>query len=228
MIVGERLHVMLSTGLGCALALTLSTGSARASLADARLLLTCKGGLSFGGVSSSQSGREGRRISLEAGLSATYRLSQKMGAEFGIDYAARGGIERYVKYTGRGEVEDTWEIDYLVLPLCARYDLGTKSPHPYFLIGSEVAILLGATLERRVPVTYEYQKNPRRFDETDRFAPVTPALRAGGGVTLDLERTAMSVEVCYVYGLAEAFDAIDLRTDAILLLVSVSVPVRSR
>ncbi|MCK4415435.1 MAG: PorT family protein [Candidatus Eisenbacteria sp.] len=198
------------------------------SAADARLLISCRGGPSLGRVASDVAGEKDYRLAFEAGLSATYRLSRRYSVDLGVEYLSRGGVERYDKYSSNGnligEIEDTWEINYIGLPICARYMLSLQSLRPYLLLGAEPGFLLDATMERKVPVTVEYSRNPRRYDSTDLFRSFSLGIRVGGGLMMSLGSLAVSAEACYIHGVLAIFDDTHLKIHAITVCVGVGIP----
>ncbi len=111
------------------------------------------------------------------------------------------GIETGAYYSQKGfETSGTLKLDYLEVPVLAKFSLGPPGPiSPSFVIGPYAGFLLNS----------EFEGESGAIDLDDATESVDFGLLAGVGVDFNLGLTKLNVQARYGLGLVDAFDGQD-------------------
>jgi hypothetical protein len=152
-----------------------------------------------------------RRTGLVAGAYYTIRQSPTLGYQIEAHYVQRG---KAFEFTGRdvpgvggASVDDTFKLDYLDIPVLARFTPGADgNVRPIIFVGPVFGFRLSAEME------VETMGQSQALDISDDTRGFTVGLLGGIGLAFDAGPTsAVLLQARYVYGLREVFeDATDL------------------
>ncbi|MEX0661463.1 MAG: porin family protein [Balneolaceae bacterium] len=182
----RKLSIIITT-------LFLLTCFAKTAEAQSPVNLGIKGGVNLANLSDSDADV---RTGLIGGLAIDFGLPlMPLGIETGIYYSQKGLSNEANGATG------TLKLDYLEVPLLAKFSLGPPGPiSPSFVIGPYAGYLLNSEYEGE----NEFGGGTINFE--DDTETVDFGLLAGVGVDFNLGLTKVNVQARYGYGLVDAFD----------------------
>jgi len=150
----------------------------------------------------------GSRTGLAIGGFATFHLANGFGIEPELLFSQKGASQ-----SGGGETE-TFKLDYIEIPVLARYDVATRGPaHPYFLAGPALAFQVSCNLE----ATSDGESQSASCDDlADQFDLHKKTFDFGGQIGAGVafpagKKMNLSFSVRYTLGFTDVFDNVDAK-----------------
>jgi hypothetical protein len=140
------------------------------------------------------------------GAAATLELFPAFALQGGIQYVKKNNRFELVLPGGETRTE-SYQFDYLELPLSMTLDFGSGSPRLYGLLGTTVGTLLVAT-------GGDPEQNADTTDYSESLDPIDMSVDIGLGAALDLsEHMTFLVEAKYNYGLLDIYHHTETATN---------------